>query len=365
MNSDIMADNMVDTNSMAGKVVTILIALLFIVVLAFPIANSLGNMGSGSGESAPITYTNSGDFYYKSATADSNEHTLTVDYTLLFDEEDELNDTIELNILLDDVSIYAHTFENVNDNVYEYATPLLLAYNDTGYLTLWSGRCEWMLNTGTYPVEHILFKESSATDLDNGQNIITTLTIQNGVLHYTSDSTQEEDSLNIDYFLSNDGDYVMADAPAYVSKDNTEVYVYDYDSDIFCSISGQFNTSNILSNTQSLNGLVQVSGITWVTVTDGSYSGTLKSVTENGLLKLEYIDSEYAYTDDGNESTGSKQTTQFIVPTTVTVEDDGAGSGSDSDGIGGVASTLVKLVPILLIVGLLMIFVIPIVNRPN
>lgn len=59
MNSDIMADNIVDTNSMAGKVVTILIALLFIVVLAFPIANTLGNgSGESGGSDSPVTVSN-------------------------------------------------------------------------------------------------------------------------------------------------------------------------------------------------------------------------------------------------------------------------------------------------------------------
>lgn len=41
------------------------------------------------------------------------------------------------------------------------------------------------------------------------------------------------------------------------------------------------------------------------------------------------------------------------------------GDGSESDGIGGVASTLVKLVPILLIVGLIIAFVVPMVSKAN
>ena len=41
------------------------------------------------------------------------------------------------------------------------------------------------------------------------------------------------------------------------------------------------------------------------------------------------------------------------------------GDGSESDGIGSVASTLVKLVPILLIVSLLLVFIVPMVYKPN
>lgn len=41
------------------------------------------------------------------------------------------------------------------------------------------------------------------------------------------------------------------------------------------------------------------------------------------------------------------------------------GDESESDGIGSVASTLVKLVPILLIVGLILAFVVPMVYKPN
>lgn len=53
-----MVDN-INTNTMVGKVVAVCIALLFIVVLAFPIANSLSNMGgNGGGSDSPITVSN-------------------------------------------------------------------------------------------------------------------------------------------------------------------------------------------------------------------------------------------------------------------------------------------------------------------
>lgn len=119
MNSDIMADNIVDTNSMAGKVVTILIALLFIVVLAFPIANTLGNgSGESGGSDSPVTVSN--EQYVLSKMAYGTNPTFEITPT---DEESPILSCYKMAVLYADSTnlIYRYS-DNESERVYHIIT---------------------------------------------------------------------------------------------------------------------------------------------------------------------------------------------------------------------------------------------------
>ena len=71
------------------------------------------------------------------------------------------------------------------------------------------------------------------------------------------------------------------------------------------------------------------------------------------LITLDNVSCEGRITTESSTYYGSASSTQFIVPTTVTVEEEGGGSDSSSN----MTNTIIKTIPIFLVLGLFVAFV--------
>lgn len=324
-----MVDN-INTNTMMGKVVAVCIAFLFIVVLAFPIANSLGNMGSGGGESEPITYTNEGlSFATMDETAQSlsieivnNEFVYTIDDTRI-DVGFGYNASGTNTTLL---MTGSYTVDDTEGQSYDG----FLVLSENGYIYRYG------ISEGKIPDSWNLRSQGAYSETIENKMIV--LSYYDTYYYFT-----------IDKYLSNDGDIVLATNPRVT--DESEIYGATTYNNTDCLItSGTITTIAENINVGDDSGeSVTLSNIVLNSTPNTSYT-TLESLTceweLDGMVKQGIFD-------------------KFLVPATITIEGDSSGTDSGSDGLGNVASTLIKLVPIILIVSLLLVFIVPMVYKPN
>lgn len=354
MNSDIMADNMVDTNSMAGKVVTILIALLFIVVLAFPIANSLSNMGGNDGGDT-ITYTNEGVSFAR-ADADTDEHTVVV----------ELVDG-RITVVTDGTPIDIGLGEPISDYDSSLSIQYTIITTDNGVIKVDKGG-----NIG-----YQVYGEDGLGWVDIGYICYleeypewyypATFTIHNGTVTFNEigdgEVPGEEYTLGCKLYLSSDGDYVKGENVRVLS--DSLIYVDElYQPPL--DIEGEYRYLHVFAHGTST--ILDWDNVSVTIRTQNSLNLTpaliVNSVDNGAYYTLQNVICPIEFDYESEHISTTHTLNGVYVPKTISYLND-TDSDSGSDGLGNVASTLVKLVPILLIVGLLMIFVIPIVNRPN
>lgn len=481
MNSDIMADNIVDTNTMAGKVVTILIALLFIVVLAFPIANTLSNGsgesgGSGSGDDGKLVFTTAdftsintdgleaeqvlfsitgkvtteieGDMIedsrgvsvivkerdgslvpywqmvnagpmssglydgYIVTTPFENPPSCIWDITVEVDEDEKTaNVSIKTNNTsapLDEVTPSTCTISDDNDYPFEFtynSNVISSSSSDSGSGSATLNNPEpysmrYSYADGTIPD----FSIGIATDM---QAHTITVTTENGTV--TINPT------NLTILLPSY--VVLATDTSFITPFEAGVIYANEDGTMYVLLNGTIQCANgqlsLIPNGE--NSILDVSSMTPVSgnvalgivercyyadfngeygnyfntqIGSGLYYDSSKPVYSYGLSDNGIVFNDFVFTGDEQMYVGSVTSTittsdnlytgttwtggsladgetveryWTILPTSVS-NDDGGNGGS---GVGGVAGTLIKLVPILMIVGLLMMFIVPMVYKPN
>lgn len=348
-----MANANFDSTAMTSKVLSLIVAIVVFACVLVPVVGSMAN-GGDSGGGGAITYTNVGDYYYKSATTDSDEHLMEVTHYIHYNEDS--TDTIELTVVVDGNEVYSNIFENVNDDYYEFATPIVLAYSDDGYLVNYGGYCRWEINSDTLPtVCYNMLPDSEEFD-DDSATTVTNLRISNGTLSYTDRETNSPNTIAIEYYMAEDGEYVLADSNVKVAKSDTTIYVnYSLymtsetsEMLMYYRIIGQFDSSNITSSELDMQGYLHIGGVTWVNISNPQCSATLDSTIDDVGITLESINADAQLEYDGNVFNGSTTITQFFVPVTVSLSADSGSSDS------GVVGTLIGIIPIFVVLGLLM-----------
>ena len=347
-----MVDN-INTNTMVGKVVAVCIALLFIVVLAFPIANSLGNMGKGE-DGDTITYTNEGISFAR-ADADTDEHIVVVELV-----------NGRITVSTDGVSIDIGLGEPMEDYDSSLAIDYTLITTDDGVIKVDKGGSIGYMaydeenGPGWIDIGYIYYYEEHPE-----WYYPATFIIHNGTVTFNEigdgEVPGEEYTLGCKLYLSSDGDYVrgenvrvLSDSLIYVDElyqpplDITSEYRYLWVFAHGTSTMLNWDNVSVIVNTESSLDLTPELIVN--SVDEGAYY-TLQNV----ICPIEF--------DYESEHISTTHTLNGVyVPKTISYSND---NDTGSDGLGNVASTLIKLVPILLIVSLLLVFIVPMVYKPN
>ena len=310
-----------------------------------------------------VTYTNSGDYYYKSTTADSSEHIIDIEYTETRDG-DAYDDSLRFITVLkiDGTIIINQSLGRGVDTYYLFGW----SQSQTIGLSIQDG-CMLVMNNADNTSEQLYGTFIEEITLEHGYTIHGQYVISDGVLSFT-DNENVEHSYSIDYYMSGTGEYVLADTPVVSASDNTPIKLWincvaepiNAPSPLTFSVYGTIMSGNIISDTESISLNVNDK---LGEVISNTFESTLTSSRVGDLITLDNVSCEGQITTESSTYYGSASSTQFLVPTTVTVEEEGG--GSDSAGLGSIASTLIKLVPILLIVSLLLVFIVPMVYKPN
>lgn len=362
-----MDDNF-NNSSMAGKVVSVLIALLFIVVLAFPIANSLGNTdngGGGSGESEKVVLNTLDDAYNTDLTPYK-----TYQY---YDSSATSSLPNEITYTLDDLNELQSSLPQEFSDDFPITVLECLDETESGI------KIEWSINASSGGVHTI-----EVWNMTNGS----------GSFQNLANITSFELSLSTDYSLDCTYEYTFRDTPNSVSVQKvvkTVTYISESEDGWIPIIYGA-NPYKIAINSQMKFITTPIRPIVGtpfepmygkVILTEDMFSENHLRFTvnfDNGDtsdfdLEIESTDIEgvYQFTDsfwdngqvELKDANGEVVNNIGVYPTDITsygYTQSESGSGTSVDGIAG---TLIKLVPILMIIGLLMMFIIPMVYKPN
>lgn len=330
-----MVDN-INTNTMVGKVVAVCIALLFIVVLAFPIANSLSNMGKED-DGGPITYTNTGDYYYNPTADDDAVHTVQLSEEV--ENQTETTGSMAISLSVDGSVIYTYTDsrdENTSNEPTYVIIPIGWGSDDIFAVSITEFFfCE--IN-GMSSITPDIKIESSDSGAGSSSSLETptypssstsecSFTVQNGVITYTNDNDETVTSeYHMDYLITadNSGEYVLADTP-FKTDGNSTLYVcvvgYIDDSEHNMSfpamVYGSMNTSVLTSSPVSVP--LQFHGFEGTAQTTATFTST----NDNGLITVSNIESDISMTipdRDGSYTVSDTVLLNAFVPTTVTVD---------------------------------------------
>lgn len=307
--------------SMVTKVIATLVALLIVVVLAFPVANSLtasDDTEDNNGE--PIEYTNTGDYHYKlTENDDSRWHML-------------------INISNGIITVSIQSIESSSDNTVLYTHPLGDTQEPLIYLAGGSNSFIWLNADGTMSWQY---------DNHIGGGVYLSLVVINDGYF----DTHSAGIYPIDYYLFYEGEYVYSDNKPIVANTDT-LYIGQAiatDSDDVFAVCGKGTTANIRDKLQvSLNNPAY-----------DTYSLSI-SATSNFDKHSDYTVLKSMTVKVNSEELNKHVTipvTGFFVPVSVTYTPD------VEEGLSGVAKVLVMLVPTLLVLGVLLIFVMPMLKR--
>ena len=349
------------SDSMVKRVISFVVAVIIVSVVAIPVVNAITDEnGSDGGDTDTITYTNTGDYYYKSATADSNEHIIVLEYTEI--TEDPASITTVLKI--DGTTIINQTLGDGANSPYLMDSIYLFGWSQsqTIGLSILDGGM-WIINNADNTSEEIYGTVIEDRPFENGYTIHSQYVISDGVLSFTDDGDNER-SYPIDYYMGKTGEYVLADRPVVSASNNTLIRLWiDYDAEdtdrpgtyMTFSIYGAIESGNIVSDTESIS--LNVNQKT-VQVSSSSIESTLTSSKVGDLITLDNVSCEGYIDTNPDIDSVSTSSTQFVVPTTVTVEEEGGGSDSSSN----MTNTIIKTIPIFLVLGLLIAFALPMVQ---
>ena len=269
------------------------------------------------------TIVNMGEHYY------APRENSSIDYLFrVVDDAYVINSSPDLG---ESMGVVVARIPYVEDDKVPY---LCLAFGEQGSLWLSKGGYICMARSGEYGTTGMTLVQSTATISETGEY----------------DSHNYGNMYGLDYCLAVDGTYVYSENHPKASLTDT---IY-----ISAPTIKKFNGDNWAVSVHSFgtpqNALDNIAGNydTKVTNVDAHY-------TVGDYVTIDSAD--VSFTIDGNS--GEMTVSGFFVPKTFTYES--PDSGSDSEGLGGIASTLVKLVPILLIVSLLLVFIVPMVYKPN
>ena len=349
-----------------NRIVAFLVAFLVVAVVAIPIINSISDGQSGSGDSGPITYTNTGDYYYKPTADDDAVHTVHLSYVWETLTETTSRDTYTLT--LDDSVIFSYTRVWDEDNY----TPLMQTIIPVGWgqeglfgvSPFESAEYAFMAYPGDSFTPNL---NLDYIDSDDSGSEECSFTIQNGVISYTEYGTGTviTSEYHMDYFITTDtsGEYVLTDTPFKMDDNSLGLIcecnmVEDDEHETWwdAPVYGRFTSDSLESPSTEIELDSSNSTV--------SSETTIFSSNDNGLITVSKIESEISVTPIGQSYTVTDTVSlKAIVPTTVTVEGESGGSDSDSGAGSGMTSTILKLVPILLILGLFVAFIVPMIQN--
>lgn len=368
--SDIMDDNTINTDTMIGKVIAVMVALLFVVVLAFPVANSLTvEDGGGGGESEKVMLN-------------TFESTQGVDLSPYNSYQQYFSDTTstlpyEITYTLEDLNEIVSIWESRSEEIYtafdgRFIT-ILEAFDEsfTGVKITYDvgegGIGVTIMHNGSGAMDGITdvtsfnLTISVGYQLDCSYTIVypagsdpRTESIQTTVTEVKQLSESEDGWMDLSWYLLNDritvGSEVMLGV--YINSIDKEWYktimiTEDMVSDNHLQFTvdwGDGYTSDVDLGLQSTD----MEGVWKFTDSLYEWSGTVK---DNGVeidpndasCWINYL-STYGYTQSESGS-GSED-----------------GTSSTASGVSGISKELVKLVPILLIVGILLVLVMPMIQ---
>lgn len=397
MVSDIMSDN-INTNTMMGKVVAVCIALLFIVVLAFPVANSLSNLNGNSdgNEALEKTVINSYGLEqnpyksyeeYESVTTPVMAHAITITLDDLRTMSEKIStvgyDPLDGKYFLL-LSVQRELFVGPNFNLKS-----LDVYYDGDVVRL----------EGTWSDSAFFY--GTVEELDSF-----TLTIAEDYTVSASWSYTSSDDVNTTTGIKADRVILASESEygwGFINYHETSYTdsVYYLPSPIRCTVGSQlfcllpivdvtstyFQDNFYYSAVTITEDMISDNTLSFtVPIEYGYLSGDFPSSWDNPLGKISPIEGyscEFTFELQPTDEEGMWQITldpgtRYIVHTPTDETGEGgrvvgistyglmASEGSSSDSsLGGVASTLIKLVPIILIVSLLLVFIVPMVYKPN
>lgn len=311
-----MADKIINTDTMIGKVIAVMVALLFVVILAFPVANSLGNMGKedDGGGAEPITYTNTGDFYYKSATADSEEHILKVALS-----PGSSDATMKFTVTSDGATVLEEEYTVPTDDIYPVSEAILLAVcEDTEkyYLTMGNSRgVMFCTESGT---RVFCDSKTDASDMPYWEFIV-----QNGKMRF--DGMGESKEYDCSSFIASSGEYVLANTPVYLalsskvtafgstviedSEHGSEWQVDGYATIVASTLNDGSNTSILGTNNEYVTDIVAN-----IQCAVGEVI-TVSNISVDITMDIESRDSTYTLN-------ATSDNINLLVPVTVTVGSD-------------------------------------------
>ena len=332
-----MESNDISATFSTNRIIAFLVAFIMVVVVAIPVVNALTNEQDG-GDGGLVTYTNTGDYYYKSTANDNTIHTVHLSC-----EWENLTETTGRDIYtltLDDSVIFSYTHTWDDDNPTD-SIPLIMPIGwDSESIFVVSlpeigdyAFCEMNGFTTFTPDIKVISTEDSD---DSGVVVIPTedsdsgveecsFTVQNGVITYINNNDETVTSeYHMDYLYSTDnsGEYVLADTP-FKTDNNSMMYVCDVgildDSEHDMSwpvlIYGSINTSVLTSSPVSVP-LQYYGG-------EGTIQSTVTSANDKGMITVSKIESEITLTIPDREGTYYVTDTvslKAIVPTTVTID---------------------------------------------
>ena len=332
-------------------------AIVVFACVLVPVVGSMADGGDSGGRGA-ITYTNVGDYYYKSATADSNEHVVNLEYTEITENQRSFTTVIKID-----------GTEIINDTAHSFADDVYYTFgwsdSSTYYISVVDGGIR-VIENGSSPSVGLYGTYISETEIEGGYIARAQYIISNGVLSFT-DGDGNNQSYPIDYYIDKrNGEYVLAETPVVSAVDNTPIRIgmsivtVHMSTPITNYIYGLTDSESIINDSESISlsvGDTMDSTKTWQI--DSSIS-----LQENGnIIILNSITCDAVVNHPTNMGTylpysGTATDTHFIVPVTVTVP----AEGGDSDN--SVVSTLIGIIPVFVALALIL-YIVSMFYNPN
>ena len=361
------------SDSMVKRVISFVVAVIIVSVVAIPVVNALTDEnGSDGGDSETITYTNTGEYYYKSATADSNVHEIEVIIESEFIESGEISE--KYSVITDGVNIYYQ--EAIDWNPYSFS-PIVLLWGEGGFVSyMYQGQIAWYSNSTASSDESYAIAPEEVIE-DNGKytyryNFI----IQNGIFENKDVNTEEVKSQSVSYFIASSGEYVLANTPVKVVED-TLIYVNSFEimpeeedgaDPYMIHLVGTFNSDELVEGAVSVSSDFDIFSMQYEYGLNDpeewtkEYNINCTSSFDNSLCTIQSISGDVSLQSNAPyfhaHYVKSIPSTQVFVPTTVTVEEE----GGDSDSSSNMTNTIIKTIPIFLVLGLLVAFALPMVQ---
>lgn len=304
-----MADYSVDSKSMTSKVLSLIVAIVVFACVLVPVLDTVqnGNSGGGSGDTGdttPSTLMNDGIPY---ASADTETHTISVqlvDGNFIIKTDGNIIDTGLTYTPYDESNpVYDSRVLVIGKIPREPVEDMAIILANAGYIIGYSAYNEPM----------------NIADVTDGVEY--TLSIDGTNLTYTlPEENNAEDSVIVDYFISESGEYVMT-ASAKIFQ-NTKIVVAYMDNEEFDFTENGETTSMPPRFFIGSGYLPTINVSIKVTDFDGIMSFIPNVTQESGYYTLNSIDCVIDATFGSSVQQGETEITQVLVPKTVIHSDE-------------------------------------------
>ena len=308
-----------DTKNILSVIITLVIGVILTVGVLIPVIAD--NSGSGGNESA---YTNTGEFYYKTP-VEGETHTLK-----------GVKNGFELQILYDDEVLHTLTLGEE-----AWSLPMLsFIYDDHTYVMGYT-YAPYVDGTALDDFIDIFIYDLTENSSDYYQFNVE-FTIQGNDVNYGPDHHGI-----CRFYLAPSGEYTYAESP--IIENDTEYII----SDTY----GEFDLENYWHRYANFTGSgvgTEISGITafpsewsnnnWCAIESIQY--TLDSETVEQGIKLNKVEIEATW-EDSESTVTNYELTKFIVPVQI------GSSGSSSGGMSPTLTSMLSVIPLIVVVGLI------------